>query len=223
MITLSWMPREDESPASVLCLGSHSDDLEIGCGGMIMQLIADGVPIDVTWVVFSAAGRRGDEARASAETLLEGAAGRRLVFGDHRDGFFPYNGAAIKDEFERLKSEADPDLILTHYRHDLHQDHRLLCELTWNTFRDHAILEYEIPKYDGDLGAPNVFFPLRRETCERKVRGLMRHFGSQRDKRWFSEETFMGLMRLRGVECAAPDGMAEAFHGRKLRLGPPRL
>jgi LmbE family N-acetylglucosaminyl deacetylase len=170
-------------------------------------------------VVFSAPGARADEARAGAEAVLGDAADTRVWLHEFRDGFFPYVGAELKEIFEKLKQAVEPDLVFTHTRHDLHQDHRLVNELTWNTWRDHAILEYEIPKYDGDLGAPNVFVPLSAEVCERKLALLMRCFSSQRSKHWFSEETFRSLLRLRGLECRAPSGYAEAFHGRKLRLG----
>jgi LmbE family N-acetylglucosaminyl deacetylase len=149
--------------------------------------------------------------------FLKGAAAQRVTLHAFRDGFFPYDGASIKSEFEKLKA-VTPDLVLTHYRDDRHQDHRVLSDLTWNTFRDHSILEYEIPKFDGDLGSPNCFVPLDKTICERKVRLLHAAFGSQRDKHWFSGETFMGLMRLRGMECRAVGGYAEAFYGRKVAL-----
>jgi LmbE family N-acetylglucosaminyl deacetylase len=207
------------APLEVLCLGAHSDDLEIGCSGSLLSLLAGRPRARVTWVVFSAPGARADEARAGAEAVLGDAADTRVWLHEFRDGFFPYVGAELKEIFEKLKQAVEPDLVFTHTRHDLHQDHRLVNELTWNTWRDHAILEYEIPKYDGDLGAPNVFVPLSAEVCERKLALLMRCFSSQRSKHWFSEETFRSLLRLRGLECRAPSGYAEAFHGRKLRLG----
>ena len=208
----------DERALRFLCLGSHSDDIEIGCGGTILRL-AEQLPGSVFhWVVFSAEGVRSAEAQRAAELF----AGRSRLQGPllktFRDGFLPFLGAELKDIFEDLKKTVSPDLILTHYREDAHQDHRLLCELTWNTFRNHLILEYEIPKYDGDLGRPNVFVPLEREVCQKKVRYLMEVFQSQRSKHWFQEETFLGLMRLRGMECNAPSGYAEAFYSRKLVL-----
>jgi LmbE family N-acetylglucosaminyl deacetylase len=202
----------------VLCLGAHSDDIEIGCGGLLLRLIEGFSKIEIDWVVFSAHVKRAHEARRSAAVFLKGAHRSRVSIRQFRDGFFPYQGAEIKRVFERLKRETAPDLVLTHYREDRHQDHRLLSDLTWNTFRDHWILEYEIPKFDGDLGAPNCFIPLDRETCLRKVRYLESAFGSQRDKDWFTAETFMGLMRLRGMECRAPQGHAEAFYVRKAVL-----
>ena len=202
----------------VLALGCHSDDIEIGAGGLLLRLLRSHPQVDVHWVVFSAPGPRRDEARASAEDLLEGAVSPFVETHDFRDGYFPYEGAQVKDVFEELKGALSPDLVLTHHRQDLHQDHRLICELTWNTFRDHLVLEYEIPKYDGDLGAPNVFVPLSEAACRAKVEVLTRHFRSQLDKHWFTEDLFWGLMRLRGMECGSPSRFAEAFHGRKVVL-----
>jgi LmbE family N-acetylglucosaminyl deacetylase len=201
----------------VLCLGSHSDDIEIGCGGTILRL-ADQYP-DSTfyWVVFSATGVRGEEAQCAALRF----AGSRLkgpVLKTFRDGFLPFAGDEVKAVFEELKDEIYPDVIFTHNRKDAHQDHRLIAELTWNTFRNHLILEYEIPKYDGDLGQPCVFVPLQPETCRNKVQFIIDAFQSQHSKRWFEPETFLSLMRLRGMECNAPSGYAEAFYCRKLVL-----
>jgi LmbE family N-acetylglucosaminyl deacetylase len=204
----------------VLCLGAHSDDIEIGCGGLILSLIARYKSVEIDWVVFSGIGAREREARRSAAMFLKGARRTRVIVEQFRDGFFPYQGAEIKTVFERLKKETAPDLVLTHYRHDRHQDHRVLSDLAWNTFRDHLVLEYEIPKFDGDLGQPNCFVPLTKATCTRKAKYLQAAFGTQRDKHWFSAETFMGLMRLRGMECRAPAGYAEAFYGRKVTLAP---
>jgi LmbE family N-acetylglucosaminyl deacetylase len=200
----------------VLCLGAHSDDIEIGCGGTLFHLIEGAHPIEVTWVVFSGEGQREHEARASAQALLARAKSAEIRIERFRDGFFPSQGGPIKEYFEALKQHVAPDLIFTHYRHDLHQDHRLVSELTWNTFRDHLVLEYEIPKYDGDFGTPNVFVPLDETRCRRKVDLLLTHFASQRDRRWFSEELFRSVLRLRGMEANAPDGYAEAFYGRKI-------
>jgi LmbE family N-acetylglucosaminyl deacetylase len=201
----------------VLCLGAHADDIEIGCGGLILRLIQSR-KIEIDWIVFSAKTKREQEARRSAAMFLKGAHRKRVIIQHFRDGFFPYQGARIKEVFERLKRRPSPDLVLTHYREDRHQDHRLLSDLTWNTFRDHWILEYEIPKFDGDLGTPNCFVPLDVETCARKVENLQQAFGTQRDKHWFTDETFMGLMRLRGMECRAAGGYAEAFYCRKTVL-----
>ena len=201
----------------ILCLGAHSDDIEIGCGGLILQLLRESRSVDVDWMVFSAHGRREQEARRSAALFLRGARRQRVMLRAFRDGYFPYD-ASIKETFEELKEGHPPDLVLTHYRHDRHQDHRVVSDLTWNTFRDHLVLEYEIPKYDGDLGSPNLFVPLDRRTCERKAKCLHNVFGSQREKDWFEIETFRGLMRLRGMECRAPEGYAEAFYAPKLVL-----
>jgi len=200
----------------VLCLGAHSDDIEIGCGGTILKLLACYPQASVDWIVFSASAERTREAIASAETFLASAAEKRIVVKDFQDGFFPYVGADIKRYFEQLKQEVQPDLIFTHYRSDLHQDHRLLSELTWNTFRDHLILEYEIPKYDGDMGSPNFFVHLDTAVCHKKVNTLLTHFQTQTNKHWFSEETFRAILRLRGIESHAPDHYAEAFYCRKM-------
>jgi LmbE family N-acetylglucosaminyl deacetylase len=211
------LPRRPGKPFRILCVGAHSDDIEIGCGGLILSAIASGASLEVDWVVFSADSRREREARQSADLFLAGARKRRVVIRRFRDGFFPYD-AGVKKVFETLKRRVSPDLVLTHYRDDRHQDHRVLSDLAWNTFRDHLILEYEIPKYDGDIGSPNCFVPLSPEICARKVEYLQRCFGTQRSKDWFTSETFMGLMRLRGMECRAPLGYAEAFYARKLRI-----
>jgi LmbE family N-acetylglucosaminyl deacetylase len=201
-------------PLHILCLGAHSDDIEIGCGGLVLSLLKQRRSVEVHWVVFSAAGQREREARRAAALFLKGAANSRVAIHQFRDGFFPHE-PGIKETFESLKRQVNPDLVLTHYRHDRHQDHRVLSDLAWNTWRDHWILEYEIPKYDGDLGTPNCFVPVDRATCTRKVKYLETAFGSQRDKHWFSSETFMALMRLRGMECRSKTGYSEAFYSRK--------
>jgi LmbE family N-acetylglucosaminyl deacetylase len=203
---------------SVLCLGAHSDDIEIGAGGTLLSWIERGVELDVHWCVLSAGAAREVEARRSAEEFLSKAAGRNIDVMSFRDGVFPEQGEAIKHWFEALKQSDSPDLILTHRRDDAHQDHRLVSRLTWNTFRDHHILEYEIPKWDGDMGQPNVYVPVSAAVLARKIDLLMSHFGSQRSRQWFDDETFRGLARLRGMECRAPERYAEAFYGRKLVL-----
>jgi LmbE family N-acetylglucosaminyl deacetylase len=203
---------------SVLALGSHSDDIEIGCGATLLALTRTRPEIEVTWVVLGAEGEREREARASAETFMGAATRSEVIVHGFRDGFFPYVGGDVKDVFEDLKSRLEPDLILTHARHDLHQDHRLVCELTWNTWRDHLILEYEIPKYDGDLGTPNVFVPISEEVARKKVRLVLDTFESQLARHWFDEQLFLGLMRVRGMEGRSPSGYAEAFTCRKLSL-----
>ena len=209
--------QKGRGPLKVLCLGAHSDDIEIGCGGLILSLVKGSRPIEVTWVVFSASRDREREARRGAAAFLKGAARANVIVKQFRDGHFPYEGAAVKAVFESLKP-VNPDVVLTHYRHDRHQDHRVLSDLAWNTFRDHLVLEYEIPKFDGDLGQPNLFVPLDRTTATRKANHLTKVFGTQRDKHWFSPETFLGLMRLRGMECRSDGGYAEAFYSRKIVL-----
>lgn len=203
---------------SILCLGAHSDDIEIGCGGTLLKLQKDLPHVSVQWVVFSAAATRVDEAMASAHAFLNGAHEKSITVKDFRDGFFPYVGGEIKTYFEELKAKVSPDIVFTHYRHDRHQDHHVISDLTWNTFRDHLILEYEIPKWDGDLGVPNVFINLDHETCRQKVEYLMTHFPSQASRAWFSPDTFLSLLRLRGMESNSPSTYAEAFYGRKIVL-----
>lgn len=204
---------------TVLCLGAHSDDIEIGCGGTLLRLLQDHPESTVVWVVFSARGRRRAEALRSGNAFLEQAESKTIIAKSFKESFFPYHGKAIKDCFEELKKDMDPDLIFTHYRHDLHQDHRTICELTWNTFRHHQILEYEIPKYDGDLGQPNVYVPLEEAFCNAKVKLLMKGFSTQRSRQWFTEDTFYSLLRLRGIESNGSGRYAEAFYGRKIVLG----
>lgn len=201
---------------NVLCLGCHSDDIEIGCGGTILRLIRDYPGVKFHWVVFSAIGPRKTEAERAANLFAGPKHLEQLVLKEFQDGFMPYFGSEVKAVFEELKHTVKPDLILTQQRHDAHQDHRLISELTWNTFRNHLILEYEIPKYDGDMGQPSVFVPLEKEIYETKIRYLMESFQTQRSKNWFDESTFMSLMRLRGMECNAPSHYAEAFYCRKV-------
>jgi LmbE family N-acetylglucosaminyl deacetylase len=202
----------------VLCLGCHSDDIEIGCGGAILRMAAQYSNCAFHWVVFSAAGVRGTEARRGAELFAGAALAQEPVLKTFPDAFMPSVGAEVKTFFEELSRTVSPDVIFTHNRNDAHQDHRLIAELTWNTFRNHLILEYEIPKYDGDLGRPNVFVPLEDCVYKRKVRYIVDTFQSQTGKRWFQEDTFLALMRLRGMECNAPSGHAEAFYSRKMVL-----
>jgi LmbE family N-acetylglucosaminyl deacetylase len=217
MLPLTLRTAAQRAPLTVLCLGAHADDIEIGCGGTLLALLEQRDSVSVHWVVMSGAGPRAAEARRSARRMLRGARAADIRVESFRDGFLPYEGTAVKEVFEQLKP-IDPDLIFTHFRHDLHQDHRTVCDLTWNTFRDHTILEYEVPKYDGDLAHPNVYVPLSDRVRRRKVRQLMSAFPSQAGKRWYSPETFDALMRIRGIECAAASGYAEAFHSRKTVL-----
>jgi LmbE family N-acetylglucosaminyl deacetylase len=203
---------------SVLCLGAHSDDIEIGAGATLLSLLERGIHLEVHWCVLSGAGERESEAKASAVDFLATAKSKEIEVMSFRDGFFPEQGEAIKSWFESLKQRIAPDLIFTHRRNDAHQDHRQVCRLTWNTFRDHCILEYEIPKWDGDIGQPNFYMPVSAAALRRKIDLLIAHFGTQRSKQWFDTETFLGLARLRGMECRAPERYAEAFFGRKLVL-----
>ena len=214
---LSFAHKKGE-PLKALILGAHSDDIELGCGGTILSLLAQGQELEVWWVVFAASPARRLEAERSAEIFLRGAVRKEIIVRDFKESFFPYVGAEIKACFEELKRTISPDVVFTHFRDDLHQDHRLISELTWNTFRDHLILEYEIIKYDGGIGSPNVFVHLSEEVCAKKMKYLMENFESQRSHQWFTEETFRAILRLRGVESNAPSKYAEAFYARKLVL-----
>jgi LmbE family N-acetylglucosaminyl deacetylase len=205
-----------EQPLKILCIGAHSDDIEIGCGGTILRLLAENDNVEVHWVVLGSSGQRDGEAGASANKFLADARKKKIIIEKFKDGFFPYIGGEIKNFFDKLKKKVSPDIIFTHYRHDLHQDHRLISELTWNTYRDHLILEYEVIKYDGDLGRPILFVPLTETVCRRKLEYILECFGSQRIKPWFTEDAFMSILRLRGIESNAPDRYAEAFYCRKV-------
>ena len=210
--------RDPDAPTQILCLGAHSDDIEIGCGGTILKWTAACSKVSVRWIVFSADGaERGSEARAGADRFLERAAAKSIAVERFRESFFPYSGADIKEYFERIKTGPVPDVVFTHYRFDLHQDHKLVSDLTWNTFRDSLILEYEVPKWDGDLGTPNCYVALDEDLAERKLRAICDTFRSQSARQWFGADTFRALMRLRGIEANA--GYAEAFYARKLAIG----
>lgn len=207
-----------QKPEAILLLGAHCDDIEIGCGASILRLTEEYPDATWHWVVFSSSEVREKEARKSADAFLRGVRRKNVIIKNFRNGYFPYVGADIKDYFESLKNEVSPDIIFTHYRDDLHQDHRTISELTGNTFRDHLILEYEIMKYDGDLGRPGVFMPSSVEKMTTKIDYLFQFFASQHDKQWFSRETFRSLMQLRGIECNSASGYAEAYFCRKLVL-----
>jgi LmbE family N-acetylglucosaminyl deacetylase len=209
---------DSASPLTILCMGAHSDDIEIGCGGTVLRLVHQNPAAIVHWVVFSAPGVRAAEAQRGAALFTEKASIRGPVVKNFLDGFMPFVGADLKKVFEDELKAVSPDIVFTHNRNDAHQDHRLIAELTWNTFRDHLILEYEIPKYDGDLGQPNCFVPLEPEIYQKKIRSILDAFPSQHSKQWFREETFLSLMRLRGMECNSPSGYAEAFYCRKMVL-----
>ncbi len=212
------LARPAGAPLAILCLGAHADDIEIGAGGALLTLLARHPGSQVRWVVFSASHERAAEAQSSARAFLAGAGDSRVDVHDFRDGFFPAESLRLKEQFETLKAETAPDLIFTHVRPDHHQDHRTLAELTANTWRDHLVLGYEIPKYDPDFGNPNLFVPLDPEVASRKTDLLMAHFASQRQRRWFVPETFAALMRVRGLQAAAPSGLAEGFYAVKLWL-----
>lgn len=205
-----------DSPYNILCLGAHCDDIEIGCGGTILKLIEKYQNLVFYWVVFSSNQQREKEAYESAKQFLRGTQVEKIAIANFRDGFLPFMAIEVKELFESLKQEFQPDLILTHYRNDLHQDHRLISDLTWNTFRDHLILEYEIPKYDGDLGVPNFFVHLDPIICQHKTQLILNAFQSQMEKHWFTEETFLSILRIRGIESNAPEKYAEAFYCRKV-------
>ena len=215
MLSLLFSP-ETRGQFKVLCLGAHADDIEIGCGGTVLRLAEEMPGMAVQWVVFSGAGVRQAEAQASASAFLEGVCNKKIDVLDFRDGYFPFQGADIKDYFEVLKRSFNPSLVLTHWRGDAHQDHRFVADLTHNTFRDHLVLEYEIPKYDGDIGNPAFFVPLARTQARRKVEMIAQNFPSQLGRNWFSAETFLAMARLRGVNCNAPEGLAEAFYVNKI-------
>lgn len=206
------------STYQVLCLGAHCDDLEIGCGGTILKLLEAYQNIHINWIVFSSNEQREKEALSSANYFLKKAKSKNIIIKKFRDSFFPFIGAEIKEFFEEQKQHLSPDIIFTHYKNDLHQDHRLISDLTWNTFRNHLILEYEIPKYDGDLGSPNVFVHLDGETCNKKAEYILNCFESQKTNSWCTKDTFFSLLRLRGIESNSPHNYAEAFYNRKLVL-----
>jgi LmbE family N-acetylglucosaminyl deacetylase len=214
-LTLSYRDRPIEQ---LLCLGAHCDDIEIGCSATVLTLLAQYPDLNVTWVVMAGDERRAQEGLESAHALLAGIPKKTVLVQSFRDGFLPYQGAAVKEYFEGLKADVSPDLVLTHWRQDLHQDHRLVSDLTWNTFRDHLIWEYEIPKYDGDFGSPNFFASLPAATLERKIELVLKHFTTQASRSWFTADLFRAAARIRGMESAAPEGHAEGFYCRKARF-----
>jgi LmbE family N-acetylglucosaminyl deacetylase len=211
---------DEDRPLNVLCLGAHCDDIEIGCGATLLTLFAAQPAVNVHWTVFSSTPSRKQEAIAGAERFCADAGNLELEIHEFRDGYLPYEGSAVKDAFEATKRQFVPDVVFTHYRHDAHQDHRKVCELTWNTFRDHLILEYEIPKWDGDLGSPNAFVHIAPSVAEKKIATLSAVYNSQNDKRWFTDDLFHSMMRLRGMESNSPTQLAEGFYTRKLTILP---
>jgi LmbE family N-acetylglucosaminyl deacetylase len=217
MLKLELSRRKGEA-LKVLCLGAHSDDIEIGCGGTILRLLSEHGDVEVHWVVLGSSGQRDREAVASANKFLADAKKKKIIIKNFKESFFPYVGKEIKQFFEELKKKISPDIIFTHYRHDLHQDHRLISELTWNTYRDHLILEYEVIKYDGDLGVPNFFVHLNEKICKKKIAFLMESFKTQANRDWFTTDAFLSILRIRGIESKAPEKYAEGFYCRKLVL-----
>jgi LmbE family N-acetylglucosaminyl deacetylase len=215
MLALALPP----GPLKILCLGAHPDDIEIGCGATMLRLLTKHPGSTCWWTVLSGGGtEREREAQDGAARFLGDAGERRINVQRLRDGHFPVGLTAIKDALEEMQRAFTPDLVFTHHRDDRHQDHRTVSDVTWQTFRDHLVLEYEIPKWDGDLGVPNGYVAIPETLRRQKVQHLLAAFPTQRTKRWFSEETFLALLRLRGVECGAPEGYAEAFYSRKLSL-----
>lgn len=214
------LAKRNVAPLRILFLGAHCDDIEIGCGGTILKLLADHQQVEVHWIVFCSDPTRAQETTAASALLLQGASKRHVVIKDFRDGFLPFDGVRTKELFEELKEKLSPDLIFTHYREDRHQDHCLISDLTWNTWRDHLILEYEIPKFDGDFGSPNFFVPLNEATIQKKNQIILTSFASQKSKHWFTEDTFLSVARLRGIESGAQHKYAEAFYCRKVLFEP---
>ncbi|HUJ10305.1 MAG TPA: PIG-L deacetylase family protein [Verrucomicrobiae bacterium] len=218
MLTLSFNHKSG-SPLTVLCLGAHADDIEIGCGGTLLKLTELDPNLCVHWIVLSANLARTREARRGAQLFLRNARQKRLVIRKFRDSYFPFAGDRIKKFVQQLSQQISPDIIFTHHRRDLHQDHRLIAELTWNAFRNHLILEYEIPKYDGDMGTPNAYVHVEKSLAERKVHYICETFKTQKNKQWFDADTFLALLRLRGLESNSPSKYAEAFYCPKVLIG----
>lgn len=215
------LTRDADEPLNVLCLGAHCDDIEIGCGGTLLKLLAENGAVNVFWQVFTSTQSRKKEAIEGASRFCGNAKSLTVEVLDYRDGYLPYEGVAVKESFEKIKQAFSPDLILTHYGQDMHQDHRKVSELTWNTFRNHLIWEYEIPKWDGDIGAPNTFVTIERKTADNKIAAIQAVYNSQKKKKWFTDDLFLSLMRIRGMECNSESGLAEAFYTRKIIVTAP--
>lgn len=217
MLALS-LKRYTDDPLNVLCLGAHCDDIEIGCGGTLLTLLRRHTAVNVYWLILSSTPARKAEAIAGAERFCAKAKNLEINILKFRDGYLPYQGPAVKEAIENIKSSFAPDVVFTHYRNDLHQDHRIVSELTWNVFRNHLILEYEIPKWDGDFGSPNTFVPIEQEVADEKIAALQATYNSQKKKRWFTDDLFLSVLRIRGMESNSPTTLAEAFYARKLIL-----
>ena len=209
---------ENKKNPKILLLGAHPDDIEIGCGGTILKFIKEVPNAEYRWIVFSGNKLRNKEAMQSSKAFLDEAKLKQVDVYNFRESYFPFIGAKIKDCFEKLAKEFNPDIIFTHYAKDAHQDHKLLSNLTWNTFRNHFIFEYEIPKYDGDIGSPNLFVNLDTLLIQKKINYLCTFFQSQKKKSWFSEETFRSILRIRGIESNSPSNYAESFYCHKILL-----
>lgn len=201
---------------NILCLGAHCDDIEIGSGGTLLRLQEEYPQLKFHWVIFSSNNQRKAEAHACSKEFIKNNASLDLTVLKCRESYFPFTAVEIKECFELLKQQFSPDLIFTHYHQDAHQDHRLISDLTWNTFRHHLILEYMIPKYEGEHGIPNFFVTLPIEAVQHKVNSIYNYYASQQEKHWFSKETFLAVMRLRGIESLSPSGYAEGFYARKM-------
>jgi len=210
--------RRDQNKLNLLVLGAHCDDIEIGCGGTLLKWTMEARIQKVIWVIFSSNQARKEEAQRSAEMYLREIPESEIIILDYQDAYLAFAAKEIKDKFEEIRHLMNPDIVFTHYRNDRHQDHRLLSDLAWNTFRNHLVLEYEIPKYDGDLATPNGYVAIPSDHVNRKVKLLLECYASQVSKHWFDEETFKSLMRIRGLECNSPSHYAEAFHLRKCLL-----
>ncbi|MCW3997876.1 MAG: PIG-L family deacetylase [Candidatus Bathyarchaeota archaeon] len=207
---------EGSKKPKILCLGAHSDDIEIGCGGTILRIIKEVPEAQFRWVVFSGNKIRKKEALEGVSIFLSEIVSKKIDVHNFRESYFPFIGAEIKDCFEKIKKEFNPDLIFTHYKKDAHQDHKLISKLTWNTFRNHFIIEYEIPKYDGDLGTPNLYICLDEVIVKRKINYLYEAYQTQKKKPWFSEDSFRSILRIRGLESNSPTNYAEAFYNYKM-------
>jgi len=217
---IDWLLRTPQGiKQEILCLGAHCDDIEIGCGGTLLRLGETQPQTHVHCVIFSSSPIRKKETLKALGTILKGFEQTTIEILEFRNSYFPYVAQEIKEYFESLKTKIDPNLILSHFRDDRHQDHRLISDLTWNSFRDHMILEYEIPKYDGDIGQPNTYIEIPEPEVVKKTACIIDCFPSQKNHDWFTEETFRALMRLRGIECNARSGYAEAYHCRKIKFG----